>query len=63
MNALEIKAELSMKMLALGAAIDKGMPYPELKKIYSEIKELQLKAAFAEINSDAAISTDDLVIE
>ena len=63
MNTSEIKAELSIKLLELEAAIDTGMPYSELKKIYSQIKELQFKAALAEVNNDATISRDDLVIE
>ena len=62
MNTLDIRAELSVRMLDVGRAIDMGMPYPELKKIYTEIKELQLQAAFADVGQSTSKSSD-LIIE
>ena len=46
MNINDLKAELSIKLLELGKAIDAGLPYSELKQIYSEIKELQFRITF-----------------
>src|SRR5687768_11287081 len=41
MNANDLRAELGIKMLELEKAIDLGMPYSDLKNVYSEIKKLQ----------------------
>lgn len=62
MNTLDISAELSIKMLHLEKAIDMGLPYTELKKIYTEIKELQLQAILSVAKQRTRIGTD-LVIE
>jgi hypothetical protein len=62
MNTLDIRAELSIKMLELEKAIDMGLPYPELKKIYTEIKELQLQVAFTDAEKSTSKSSD-LIIE
>lgn len=40
MNANDLRAELGLKMLELEKAIDLGMPYSNLKTVYSEIKKL-----------------------
>lgn len=64
MNTSEIRAELSMRMLALEKAIDTGMPYRELKRIYSEIKELQLKLIVADVHyNEVKPKSNDFVIE
>ena len=66
MELKEIRAELSIKMLELEKALDIGMPYPQLKIIYGEIKELQYKLIFADtsrpITSTESESTE-VVIE
>jgi hypothetical protein len=65
MHLKDLQVELSIKMLALEKAIDLGMPYPELKKIYNEIKELQYRLAFAgsELKRTVGQVDTDLVIE
>jgi hypothetical protein len=65
MDTSEIKAELSMRMLELERAIDVGLPYPEIKRIYSEIKDLQLQVVLKDVNRHDAIRSkrDDIVIE
>jgi hypothetical protein len=64
MNPFELKAELSMRMLELEKAIDTGMPYRELKRVYSEIKELQLKLIVADVQyNEVKPKSNDLVIE
>lgn len=65
MDASELKAELSIRMIELERAIDNGMPYPELKKIYNQIKELQYQVAFelSEAKNKIGQEDTDFVIE
>ena len=66
MELKEIRAELSIKMLELEKALDIGMPYPQLKIIYSEIKELQYQVTLADVNRPIATSeseSTDVVLE
>lgn len=49
MESKDIRAELSIKMLELEKALDVGLPYPDLKIIYSEVKELQYQLALSEL--------------
>lgn len=64
MNIDEIRAELSIKMLELEKALDNGMPYSKIKKIYSEVKELQYRSALAEVkNNTVAPQSNDLIVE
>lgn len=49
MESKDIRAELSIKMLELEKALDVGLPYPDLKIIYSEVKELQYQFALSEL--------------
>ena len=66
MELKEIRAELSIKMLELEKALDIGMPYPQLKIIYSEIKELQYQVTLADVNRPIATSESentDVVLE
>lgn len=63
MTAAETRAELSIKMLELEQAIDLGMPYPELKKIYNQIKQLQYQIALAIQEINNKIGEEDVIIE
>lgn len=54
----ELRAELSIKLLELGKAIDAGMPYNDIKKIYSEIKELQLKITLLDIPEQKGVEAE-----
>ena len=64
MEFQDICAELNVKMLELERALDVGMPYSELKKIYTQIKELQYQCVMAELQGRTARSAStDLVIE
>lgn len=64
MTTFDLKAELSILMLELERAIDTGMPYLELKRIYSEIKELQLKLIVADVqHNEVKPKSNDFVIE
>lgn len=63
MHTSDIRVELSIKMLELEKAIDNGMPYKEIKKIYIAVKELQYRLAFAEVKDNANASQgNDLLI-
>ena len=60
----DICAELNIKMIELERAIDAGMSYSMLKKIYVEIKELQYQCIVAELKNHTTNSERaDLVIE
>ncbi|HWJ28586.1 MAG TPA: hypothetical protein VNS32_18735 [Flavisolibacter sp.] len=48
MNVIELRGELSVKLVELQQAIDIGMPYPNLKAINLEIKRLQYELMVAE---------------
>lgn len=64
MELKDIRAELNFKMLELERAIDVGMPYTMLKKIYTEIKELQYQCVMADFeNRRARSESADMVIE
>lgn len=63
MIATEIRAELSIKMLELEQAIDLGMPYSELKKIYNQIKQLQYQIALTSQKVNNKIGEEDIIIE
>lgn len=64
MHTNEIRAELSIRMLELEKALDSGTPYSELKKIYSEIKELQYRFALAGVKDNTVASqSNDLIAE
>ncbi|HEX2606293.1 MAG TPA: hypothetical protein VHK91_02895 [Flavisolibacter sp.] len=54
MTASELKAAYSIKMLELENAIDLGMPYPKVKEVYNQLKELQYQLALAEIENNKA---------
>jgi hypothetical protein len=63
MTATEIKAELSIKMIELEQALDLGMPYPELKKIYNQIKLLQYQITLTPQEVNNRIGEEDIIIE
>ena len=54
----ELRAELSIKLIELGQAIDAGMPYSEIRNIYSEIKELQLKITLLDIPEQKGVEAE-----
>ena len=58
MNINDLKAELSIKLFELGKAIDDGMPYTELKRTYSEIKELQFKLTYINIQEQKGAESE-----
>ena len=59
MNAFELKADLKIKMIELGRAIDQGRPYPEIKIIYERIKQIQLELLFDELSRPAVVRQND----
>jgi hypothetical protein len=65
MNSQDLRAALSIKMLGLENAINLGMPYCDLKKMYNEIKGLQYRLAFAGLESESTVGQENthLVIE
>jgi hypothetical protein len=64
MELQDICVELNIKMLELERAIDAGMPYSQLKKIYVEIKELQYQCIMAELQKSRSRQENaDMVIE
>ena len=48
MSIAEIRAELSIRMVEFDQALDKGLPHPEVMKIYRDIKQLQYSLTMAE---------------
>lgn len=66
MESKDIRAELGIKMLELEKALDVGLPYPDLKIIYSEVKELQYQLALSELGKPIITSeseSTDAVLE
>lgn len=65
MHLIDLRAELSIRMLDLERAIDLGMPYADIKQIYAEIKELQYNLTLAELEQrdTARPESTDLIAE
>jgi hypothetical protein len=61
----DLQADFSIKMLELEKAIDLGMPYSELKKIYNEIKALQYQIALTQQEAKPGVQQENnyIVIE
>jgi hypothetical protein len=61
----DLRADFSIKMLELEKAIDLGMPYSELKKIYNEVKALQYQIALTQPEAKSIVEQEknDFVIE
>ena len=61
----DLRADFSIKMLELEKAIDLGMPYSELKKIYNEIKALQYQIALTQQEAKPGVQQENnyIVIE
>jgi hypothetical protein len=57
MDIIELNADLSLKRLELEKAIDEGMPYPFLKAINLEIKNLQYQIAL--LNKEMIVKQDN----
>lgn len=50
MDKEELKQLIKEKTIAIESAAEEGRPYPELMKIYKELKELQYQLSLSEIS-------------